>query len=63
MTASQLAGHLNVTPSAITYLVDRLVDRGYVERVPDPHDRRQTHVRLSTNGGLISHGYLRVASD
>lgn len=41
---------LRLSPSAITTLVDRLVDRQLVERWENPVDRRQKQVRLRAEG-------------
>ena len=37
---SNIAGYLGSTLSATTGVVDRLVDKGFVERLSDPDDRR-----------------------
>lgn len=42
-----------VTSGTMTNRVDRLTERGLVERLPDPHDRRGVLVRL-TPAGLTS---------
>jgi DNA-binding MarR family transcriptional regulator len=39
-----------VTSGTMTNRVDRLVDRGLVDRLPDPHDRRGVLVRLTSAG-------------
>jgi len=39
-----------VTSGTMTNRVDRLVERGLVERLPDPHDRRGVLVRLTPEG-------------
>ena len=39
-STGEIANHLSVTPSAVTGLIDRLVDLGLVRREPHPHDRR-----------------------
>ena len=39
-STGEIANHLGVTPSAVTGLVDRLVDLGFVRREAHPHDRR-----------------------
>ena len=39
-----------VTSGTMTNRVDRLVARGLVERLPDPHDRRGVLVRLTDEG-------------
>jgi DNA-binding MarR family transcriptional regulator len=39
-----------VTSGTMTNRVDRLASRGFVERLPDPHDRRGVLVRLTVEG-------------
>ena len=41
-----LARRLGLTRPAVTALIDRLVEAGYVRRVPVPGDRRATGVEL-----------------
>ena len=41
-----------MSPGAVTALVDRLEKKGYVERLPNPKDRRSALVR-ETNTGLM----------
>ena len=50
MTMSRLADVLNVSDSNATGLVDRLEERGFIERTRVPEDRRVVLVRL-TGGG------------
>jgi DNA-binding MarR family transcriptional regulator len=45
-----LAAVLGVGPSAVTPLVDKLVDHGYVTRHEDPIDRRILRVRTTPSG-------------
>jgi DNA-binding MarR family transcriptional regulator len=40
-TAGQLAAGLHLTSGAVTGVVDRLAQRGFVRRSPDEHDRRR----------------------
>lgn len=42
----ELAGELGLTTGAVSRMIDRLSRRGYVRRVPDPHDRRRVLVEL-----------------
>ena len=42
---SALAEQLQITPGAVTQLVDQLERMGLIERGPDPVDRRATRVR------------------
>jgi DNA-binding MarR family transcriptional regulator len=47
---SQLSGLLRVSGGNVTGLADRLAEDGLVERVPVPHDRRATMLRLTHAG-------------
>ena len=49
----QLARHLDVSMPTVSGLVDRLVERGLVERRPDPGDRRVRLVALSDQGHAV----------
>jgi DNA-binding MarR family transcriptional regulator len=49
-TSRELATTLGVGASAITPLVDRLVDHGFVERHEDPHDRRIARLTATQTG-------------
>ena len=46
----ELAEGLDSTPRNITGLVDHLERDGFVERVPDQHDRRSVRARLTDEG-------------
>lgn len=50
LTPGQLGGLLSMTSGAVTALVDRLVAGGYVERVPNPRDRRSSLLRPTPTG-------------
>ena len=41
-STGEIANHLGVTPSAVTGLIDRLVDLKLVRREPHAHDRRMS---------------------
>ena len=49
----ELARKLGGSFSNATVLVDRLVDRGLVERLPDPDDRRVVLVRATGEGQAL----------
>jgi DNA-binding MarR family transcriptional regulator len=49
-TMTELASRLGIGVSAATGLVDRLVERGALERESDPSDRRVVRVRMSPAG-------------
>ena len=44
MTAGQIAKRLSLTSGAVTSLIDRLERREFVQRAPDPNDRRKVIV-------------------
>ena len=45
-TAGELAKATGLTSGAVTALIDRLEEAGYVERIADPNDRPRVHVRI-----------------
>jgi DNA-binding MarR family transcriptional regulator len=53
ISMSALAEELSVSLSAVSGLVDRLVDHGYLDRREDPSDRRQQLVTLTAEGGRV----------
>ena len=50
MTMGELSNALSVPLSTATRIVDWLVDNGYVQRLPDPEDRRIVRVALTDIG-------------
>lgn len=49
-TTSELAANERITPQSMTRTVTELVDRGLVERTPDPTDGRQTLLLVTPAG-------------
>jgi DNA-binding MarR family transcriptional regulator len=47
---TDLAERAQITKQSMGYLVDYLEERGYVERRPDPTDRRVALIRLTDRG-------------
>jgi DNA-binding MarR family transcriptional regulator len=47
---TDLSARAHLTKSTLVYVVDDLERLGYVERVPDPQDRRSKLVRLTPKG-------------
>ncbi len=58
MSPSELGGHLQVTRATVTGVVDSLQRRGFVERTPNPDDRRSLTIDI-TPSGLAVLGELR----
>ena len=50
LSPGQLIAETLVTSGTMTNRVDRLLTRGFVERQPDPRDRRGVIVRLTAEG-------------
>lgn len=50
---TDLAQRLGMSPSAATRLVDRLVERGWVDRASPPDNRRTIHVCITTAGRRV----------
>jgi DNA-binding MarR family transcriptional regulator len=50
MRLTELASLARMTKQSVGEVVDDLVERGYVERVPDPADRRAKLIRLTERG-------------
>ncbi len=46
-SVKELAAALQVTPSAVTQFIDRLVAKDMVERFEDPDDRRVVRIKVS----------------
>jgi DNA-binding MarR family transcriptional regulator/uncharacterized glyoxalase superfamily protein PhnB len=45
-----LAAELGITKQAVSQLIDILVNRGYLDRTPDPDDRRRISLELTERG-------------
>lgn len=59
----ELCDQLDISESAGTALVDRLVARGMVERHPDPADRRLVRVALSDEARAMTEQYRALKRD
>jgi DNA-binding MarR family transcriptional regulator len=57
---TDLATGAHVAKASIVYLVDDLADRGYVERIPDPRDRRSVLVAPTGHGRAALDALLRA---
>jgi len=51
--ATDLARAAELNPGAMTRLIDKLIERGLVERHADPGDRRVVRIQLSEQGQAI----------
>ncbi len=55
-----IATYLGSTLSSSTSIIDRLVDKGLVERVPDPDDRRVVICQLTAQGQEATEQFWRI---
>ena len=47
LTAGDLASQTGLAPASVTGLIDRLVRKGFVRRIPDEVDRRRVNVDIN----------------
>ncbi|MCX2932480.1 MarR family transcriptional regulator [Mycobacterium sp. CVI_P3] len=59
LTPAQLRQRMNLSPPAITYLVDRMIESGHIRREPDPADRRKWLLRYEERGMALAHDFFR----
>jgi len=50
---TEISEHLDVTAAAASQMVEGLVQKGLLERVENPHDRRAKQVSISTKGRAL----------
>ncbi|QKS12413.1 MarR family transcriptional regulator [Curtobacterium sp. Csp1] len=54
VTPKHASDHLELTTGAMTSLIDRLEQRGHIERRPNPGDRRSILVHLTPSGVAVA---------
>jgi DNA-binding MarR family transcriptional regulator len=57
----QLGDALDISPPNMAVTLDRMVDRGWVERVRSTHDRRAQHVVLTARGRALAERTRRIS--
>jgi DNA-binding MarR family transcriptional regulator len=60
---TDLAERAQITKQSMGYLVDHLEARGYLERRPDPSDRRAALVCLTERGWAEVHAALEIIAE
>lgn len=50
ISVNELAARLNISKSAVSRTVEDLVNKGYLQRTPNPDDRRYVDIELTQNG-------------
>lgn len=52
-TPAELSRLLDYDPGAMTRLVDRLAKKGFIQRLPNPEDRRSVNLQLTPAGKAL----------
>ncbi len=63
LTAGQLRTRLGVSPAAITYLVERMIESGHIVRQADQADKRRVLLRYSDHGMAVAAGFFLPVRD
>ncbi|TQM33239.1 MarR family winged helix-turn-helix transcriptional regulator [Nocardia bhagyanarayanae] len=58
VTAGQLSKLMGISAPAVTYLIERMIDSGHLERIPDAADRRRVHLRYTEHGMAVAAGFF-----
>lgn len=53
VTTNSLSRHVDLSPGTVVAILDKLAERGFVERYRSPTDRRIVHSRLTQQGAEI----------
>jgi DNA-binding MarR family transcriptional regulator len=62
-TMADMAGAMGVKPNVATGIVQRLVDKNFLERTEDPQDRRARLLALTAEGHDFLHGMMNEARE
>lgn len=60
---TELADRAQITKQSMSELVQILEERGYVERVPDPRDRRAVLIRRTERGWALNRAARRIVQE
>jgi DNA-binding MarR family transcriptional regulator len=58
----QLGQALDISPPNMAVTLDRMVERGWVERVRSTHDRRAQHIHLTAKGRTLAERAYRIST-
>jgi DNA-binding MarR family transcriptional regulator len=59
-TATEVANELHLTPGTLTSTIDRLVKKGYVERIRGLDDRRVIRLGLTKKGRVMYRAHHKM---
>jgi MarR family transcriptional regulator, organic hydroperoxide resistance regulator len=58
LTSGELRHKMGLSAAAITYLVERMINSGHIQRDSDPSDRRKVILRYAGNDGDIAEAFF-----
>ncbi len=58
LTAGGLGKLMGISSSAVTYLVERMIDSGHLRRATDPSDRRRVILHYDEHGMDVARGFF-----
>lgn len=58
LTAGQLGALAGVSPAAITYLVERMIESGHLDRAVDATDRRRVKLHYTDHGMAVAAAFF-----
>jgi DNA-binding MarR family transcriptional regulator len=58
LTAGGLGKLMGISSSAVTYLVERMIDSGHLRRAADPTDRRRVILHYDEHGMDVARGFF-----
>lgn len=58
----RLGAALDISPPNMAVTIDRMVERGWVERVRGTHDRRAQHIHLTAAGRAVADKARRITA-
>ncbi len=57
-TVTEISNLLQITPAGVTHLINPLEKAGYIERLPDPNDRRIVLIGLTDKGTQVAESLI-----
>ena len=61
LPVSSIGDLLRITPGGVTHLLNPLEEHGYIERLPDPKDRRIVRIGLTRRGAQAARSLVAEA--
>jgi len=58
LTVTEISTLLQITPAGVTHLINPLEQAGYIERLPDPNDRRIVLIGLTNKGTQVAESLI-----